>query len=340
VHDLRGGGVRRLEVLGARERDPNRSPECERGAGDERLDDRELAAEGAAERLGDHADALEREAVRPPELALRHEGSLRARRDDERPARLDPGRRDLGLDVALVDPRRPEGGRDDGVAGVECRRRVAAVAAHGVEDVSGELLLLLVVLAAVGLRVNRLEVPAGLRLVGDARERRARLHRPFDVDDGVERLVVDHDELGAVLGRGLALGDDDRDRLAREHDLRARERLGGAVVARRLDREVVRGQDGHDSLDREGCVLLHARDRGVSVGRQDEASVQEAVHVAVGGEAGRPGDLLRRVDARASDSDHAVAVLHAARSRARSSARATTTSASRRRYSVGASSSP
>ena len=101
--------------------------ERERRTRGERLDDRELAAEGAAERLRDDADPLERQPEGAGELALRHERALRARRDDERPVRLEPGRRDLGLDVRLVDPRRPEGGRDDGVARVEARRRCRPV---------------------------------------------------------------------------------------------------------------------------------------------------------------------------------------------------------------------
>ena len=94
------------EVLASREREANGPPQRERGAGGERLDERELPAERAAERLGDHANPLQREVERPRELAARDERALRARRDDERPGRLEPRGADLGLEVRLVHPRR------------------------------------------------------------------------------------------------------------------------------------------------------------------------------------------------------------------------------------------
>ena len=45
-------------------------------------------------------------------------------------------------------------------------------------------------------------------------ERRAVLERLRDVDDRVERLVVDLDELGRVLRLRARLGDHDRDAVA------------------------------------------------------------------------------------------------------------------------------
>jgi hypothetical protein len=341
VRHLCRSGVRRLEVLCACEDDANRSLEGERRPCGERLDDRELAAEGAAERFRDHADALEREAVRAGELALGHEGALRRRGHDERPVGLEPGGRDLGLDVRLVDPRRPERARGDGVARVEKCRGIADVASDGVENVVGELLLLFVVLAAVDSGVDRLEVAARLLLVGDAGQRRAGLHRLLHVDDRLERLVLDHDRLHAVLGRRLAVGDDDRNRLACEDDLVSRERLRGAVVAGRLDREVGGGEDRDDAGHGERGILLDAANQSMRLRREHEPSVQETVDPAVGGEARGTRHPLRRVDAGTANADHAVAHRSSfARSSARSSALWTTTPARWRRYSAGANSSP
>ena len=97
--------------------------ERERRARGEWLDERELAAEGATERLGDDADPLEREIERAGELLPRHERALRARRDDEHAGRLEPRGADLRLDVRLVDPRRSERALDDRVARGERRGR-------------------------------------------------------------------------------------------------------------------------------------------------------------------------------------------------------------------------
>ncbi len=203
---LRGRRVRRLEVLGAREDEADRPPQRERGAGGERLDERELASERASERLRDHADALEREVERAGELPLRDERALRARRDDERARRLEPGGADLRLEVRLVDPRRPERPLDDRRRSRRTRAPTSPLSrVMRSRTFAGELLRRVVLLAVVDAGVDRLEVAAlVVRLLDRARERRARLHRRLDVDDRRERLVVDDDGLGAVLGGGLA----------------------------------------------------------------------------------------------------------------------------------------
>ena len=228
-----GRRVRRLEVLAAGEDEAHRAAERERCAGRERLEERELAAERAAERLRDDADPLERQPERAGELAARHERALRARRDDERSRRLEPRRRDLRLEVGLVDPGRAERPRDDGVARVERGCSVPELPVHGVEDVPGELLLVAVLLA---LRRRRRGSTRGRRRPRPRRLTRASgasgQHGASSVDDRRERLVLDDDRLGAVLGGRLGLGDDQRDRLAGEDDLLARERLRRPVRAR------------------------------------------------------------------------------------------------------------
>ncbi len=299
MRDLGGRWIRRLEVLGARQREPDRAAQRERGARGQRLDEGELASEGATERLGDHADPLERKIERTGELPPRDERALRARRDDENPRGLEPGGAHLRLDVRLMDPRRAERALDDRVAGCEGTRDVSVLARDPVEHVPGELLLRVVGLAVVDAGVDGLEIAAlVLRLLDHARERGARLHRGLDVDDRVERLVVDDDELGAVLGRGFGLGDDERDGLTREDDLLARERLGGPVGAGGREREIGGQEHGHDARDGQSRILVHASNARVCLGREDGSRVQQAVDVAVGRIPRRARDLVRCVDAR------------------------------------------
>ncbi len=278
--------------------------ERQRRADGQWLDEGELAAERAAERLGDHPDALQREVERPGQLPPRDERPLRAGRDDQRPGRLEPGGAHLRLDVRLVDPGRPERPFDHAITGGERRRDVTALARNTVEDVRRELLAGVVLLALVDLGVNRLEVAAlVIRLFDDARERGAGLHRRLDVDDGLEGLVVDDEQLGAVLGCCLGLRDDERHRLSGEHDLLTRERLGGAVGSRRGDREIGGGEHGDDAGHGERGVLVEATDARVRLGREHGPRMEEAVDVAVRGVARRPGHLLRRVEAGTRDAE-------------------------------------
>ena len=284
------------------------SAQRERRARGERLDEGELAAERAPDRLGDHADPLERKIECTGELLPRDERALRARRDDEDARRLEPSGAHLRLDVRLMDPRRAERALDDRVAGCEGVRDVSALARDPVEHVAGELLLRVVGLPMVDGRlitcVDGLEIAAlVVRLLDHARERRARLHRRLDVDDRLERLVVDDDELGTVLGRGFGLGDDERDGLTREDDLLARERLGRPVGPGRREREI-RGQEhGHDARGRQRGLLVDASDARVRLGREDGPRVQQAVDVAVGRVPRRAGDLVGSVDAWSRDAD-------------------------------------
>ncbi len=339
VRHLRGGGVGCGEVLAPCEDETDRSFQRERGSDRERLDERELAAERTADRLGDHANALERETEGACDLVPRHEDALRARRDDERPGGLEPRGAHLRLEVCLIDPRRPERSLADGVARREGGGGVAALPRDAIEDVAGKLLLRIVGLAVVDAGVDRLQVGAFLvHLLDRARERCAHRHRRLDVDDCGKRLVLDDDELRAVLCGSLRLRHDERDGLAREDDLLARQRLGGAVGARGRDREVGSDDDRDDAGDVERGVSLDASDPGMRLRREDGSCVEQTVHVAVRGVAGRADHLLGRVDARPGDTDE---LGHTGlRSRALFSARAATTSASSRRYSSGAKRSP
>ena len=72
------------------------------------------------------------------------------------------------------------------------------------------------------------EADVALRFV--VQVRRSRLHRADRLGDDGQRLVVDLDQIGAVLGSIARLGDDHRHRVAHEaHD------IGGQWQARRRD---------------------------------------------------------------------------------------------------------
>ena len=85
-----------------------------------------------------------------------------------------------------------------------------------------------------------------------AGDRRSDVHGGFGIDRGGDRRVIDDHGLDAVGGGRLQFGDDDRDGLAGEHDLAGCQRLEHPHVAVALDRQIVRGQDGHDARRREG----------------------------------------------------------------------------------------
>ena len=172
-----------------------------------------------------------------------------------------------------------------------------------IEDVAGELLLVGILLAVVDPRVDRLEIAAVLRFLDQAGERRTFLHRALDVDSGRERLVLDDDELRAVLRSCVGLGDDDRDRLAGEDDLLTGERLGRAVGSRRREREIGREQDGDDAGNGECSFSVDREDAGVRLGREDRTSVEETVDMCVGGVPRRAGHLLGRIDPGPGDAD-------------------------------------
>jgi hypothetical protein len=116
---------------------------------------------------------------------------------------------------------------------------------------------------------------------------------------------ADLDELDGVRRGRLGLGDQERDRLAREHHLIAGERHAEAVAAGRLDREVGCGEHRDDPWHGKGRLGVDAHDPGVGMGREDQAGMEQAVDVAVRRVARGAPNLRRRVGARASDADRA-----------------------------------
>jgi hypothetical protein len=121
----------------------------------------------------------------------------------------------------------------------------------------------------VDARVDRLEVAGLVVRLLDARARAgAGLHRGLDVDDRRERLVVDDDELGAVLGGGLGLGDDERDRLAANTtSSRASGSDVRSVPADAIGRSDARGP--RRPRESRGASFVDAADARVRLGRED-----------------------------------------------------------------------
>ena len=120
---------------------------------------------------------------------------------------------------------------------------------------------------------------------------------------GVERLEFDLDSLGAVLGGGLALGDDERDRLPGVHDLGLGERLVHAAGTGGLDRQVVGGQDRDHARGGLRRVGADRGDQRVRLVGEDEPGVQQAGDREVGGEPRLPTHLRLGVAPGCRDAD-------------------------------------
>ncbi len=88
-----------------------------------------------------------------------------------------------------------------------------------------------------------------------------------------QRLELDLDKLRAVLGQRLALGDDDRDRLAGVDDLLRRERLIRTSWPAAGERQVGGCQHGNHTCKRLGRVGPDHGDQRVRLVGQDEPRV-------------------------------------------------------------------
>ena len=249
--------------------------------------------------------ALEREVERARELAPRDERALRARRDDERPGRLEPGGADLRLDVRLVHPRRPERPLDDGVARGERRGDVAVLARDAVEDVAGELLRSRRPLAVVDAGVDRLEVAA---LVVRSSTTCARAARPAPSPPRRRRPRRAARSRRRRARRRPRRPPRSRRRRARPAGRRTRPPRARAAPTVRSVPVVASGRSAavehrDDTRDGERGVRVDAANARVRLGGEDGPRVQEAVDVAVGRVPRRAGHLVGRVDARARDAD-------------------------------------
>ncbi len=245
---LEDAGRRRVahpEVLVPGQLDPDGATQDQRGRGGERVRDEQLAAEPATERGARDADAGDRQAEQARQLGTRPERPLRRAREVEHAVAVQLGRRDLGLDIALVDPARREPALDDDVAGGQGSVHVTASEPRLRGDirrhrlVGGERLGPATDggMLRFGGRLGAIELPV------DPGQRGTRRDRPIEVDHGVQWCGLDEHERRRVC-RGLGRRrDDERDRLAGPQDLGPGERFVQAVAALGRDRQVGGGQD-------------------------------------------------------------------------------------------------
>ena len=142
----------------------------------------------------------------------------------------------------------------------------------------------------------------------DPRAGRARSGGRLELDDGLERIELDLDELGAVLRDRLVLGDHDRQRLAGVDDLLARERLIQPSRAGGFERQIGGGQDGDDAGQCARRVGRDRRDHRVRLVRQHQAGVQQPDDREIGREPRAAAYLGAGIAARSgyTDGGHSV----------------------------------
>jgi len=141
------------------------------------------------------------------------------------------------------------------------------------------------------------QVVALARLVV-ADERCFRVKRLARVDHRGEGLVLDVDEREGVIGRVLVGGDDERDLLALEADLVARQHRLRVVGDRRHPGqpegfEVLGGDHGGDVGLREGARGVDRNDLGVGEGAPQDCSVEHARELDVVQVGALPADEAR-----------------------------------------------
>ncbi len=181
------------------------------------------------------------------------------------------------------------------------RHRAVAVLHEGLGDL----------VRGAGLQLLCLRAQRHRHLHGDV-ARPVRVHqvlgvgdREVPVEDGRERVVVDLDELGGVLGEVAALGDDQHDRVAHEADvgIGEREHRGHEVVGtlehRRQHRtgdlgvELGAGVDGHHTLGLAGGGDVEAGDAGPGEVAAQEVGVEHVGEHDVVGVATSAGEEAR-----------------------------------------------
>ena len=176
----------------------------------------------------------------------------------------------MRLDVALVRPR-------DGVRSFENVRRFRERRLRVAEFRAG-------VLRDVGRRYLLAQVVAHEVVVDDDR---VRLHRVFQADDRLERLVLNLDELQRFQRRVLVDGGDRRDRVPAVDGLAVRhDALAGPLEVGHLlhhvhdlgagDRHVVARDGGKDAGRSFGAGDVHPLDDGVRVRAAQHRAVDEA----------------------------------------------------------------
>ena len=159
---------------------------------------------------------------------------------------------------------------------------------------------------ALGIAVDQPSVARQVRADRRMQDGRRRIERALGIDDHRQRIVVDPDEIGGVLGDVAILGDHDGDRLADEpHPIRR----GAVVVDRRrhadreglgVPRDVRAGDRANDAVERQRRRQVVAADRRVGQRRAHDCRVARVgdrrVIVDVGPATGEEPRVLDALD--------------------------------------------
>ena len=276
------------ELLLAGELPLHRPAGLERGEHAEVLGDHLLlAAEPAADALGEDVQVARAQAEDVAELLPRHERRLRAGADVQPPVVAAPGNRAMRLQMHVLNARGGVGHLVHGVRGLEAVRHAADLAVDVDEDVASLLSTLVV------------------------QDRRFGLHCRDRIEHRGQDLVGDVEQAAGLFCGGLALGDDGGDPLADEaHHVVEHVGIVGVdqvvLVERGAEepaRHVLPGEDLHHSRHRHRPLAADGEDAGVGVRRAQHLEVQQPFHRHVHRVARPAGDdpLGERIrDARAA----------------------------------------
>ena len=239
---------------------------------EEGLVQHELGAEAAADGSADHLDLVLGQADHSGNRVANEEGRL-GRAVDGHPVahrvRVDQG--GVGLDVGLMDGRRVEDLFDDRVRLGEAAVEIAALEAHAVRHV-GRRGRRLVFLRHVAGPVRGCLLGLAGKTVGPDGGGIDRL-RLLDRHDGLERLVVDEDGLGAVCRGRFVLAENEGDRVTDEDDPLARQKERRPVPGRQF-RQVGGRDHGGDPRERLRGGGVDAQHFGVGMRAGDQAGVK------------------------------------------------------------------
>ncbi len=277
-----GRTARQAENLLAREQQPQRIPRSLREQHQQRLQQRDLAAEAASHGHGHDAHAVRRHLEELGDLVADLKRSLRRSPDCEAAVWLGPDDRHVRLHRRVVNAGDRVGSLDHDVGPCERSRHVAAL--HRRDP------------ANVARFVNRLRLGIAARavhrgvlfghLLRDVQHHRGGVaHGRLGVGHRVERLEVDLERGGAVVGRSLRRCNDGGDRLAGVEDTAERQRLLGSG---HLEPGQVRSGDHVDhALDQAGGGGVDRADAGAGERAEIKVDMEEAGQLQVGRIAGR-----------------------------------------------------
>ena len=221
-----------------------------------------LAAEAAADALGEDVQVARPQAEDVAELLLGDEGCLRAGADVNPAVVTAPGNRAVCFKMHVLNARGGVGHLVHGVGGLEAVRHAADLAVDVDVDIAflGPLLVV--------------------------QERRIRRHRGDRIEHRGQRFIGDVEQPAGIVGRSLGLGDDGGDALADEaHDVVEHVGIVGVdqmvLVGRRAvepARHVLPGENLDHPRNGERLVASDGDDARVGMGRAQHLQMQYALH--------------------------------------------------------------